>query len=217
VSQRQDDVLESGLRQLGLPDAGAGEQLRRYIDELTRWNTLGLVNDRGDDLISRHILDSLAPLGVLKALTGHCVSPRIADLGSGGGLPGIPLACFLPQSSFFLVERSGRKCGFLRNAVASMRLENVTVVEQDLDSVDAKFDLVVFRALSPLSGRLLARLLELVSGSGAICAYKGRASRIADELAGIDAEILSRLVIRKERIEVPFLDEERHLVVIAGL
>ena len=89
-------LLHDGISRLGIKDATGTDSLTRYIGELERWNDrLGLVHAAGRDLVVRHILDSLSGLSAVKR---HCGGqlPRIADVGSGGGLPGIPLACYLP-------------------------------------------------------------------------------------------------------------------------
>ncbi|MCL2139316.1 MAG: class I SAM-dependent methyltransferase, partial [Treponema sp.] len=102
--------------------------LEQYLAEIERFNpSLSLVgtNDR-HCLIVRHILDSLAPLGIIfRAMNGSHAS--IADVGSGAGLPGIPLAITLPDVKFTLIERKNRRAGFLRNVCNILGLSNVSV------------------------------------------------------------------------------------------
>ena len=110
--------------------------LQKYIEEIELFNqAYGLVKvkDR-DELIVKHILDSLAPLELITQLLkkSTCISLepwQIADVGSGAGFPGIPLAAHLPSAEFTLIERMGRRAGFLRNCIAVLGLSNVQVEE----------------------------------------------------------------------------------------
>jgi 16S rRNA (guanine527-N7)-methyltransferase len=189
-----------------------------FLDELERWNRkYGFVARSNSvhpgigrkQLIVRHVLDSLAAWSMVKALDRR---KQIADVGSGAGFPGIPLAIFLPESRFTLLEPSARKSAFLRNAAILADLPNVEVVETRLEDVERRFDLVVFRAFSPLSRASLAELERILEPDGVIVAYKGKRSRIEEELAGLDAESLDVVPV-----QVPFLKEERHLVIISRI
>jgi 16S rRNA (guanine527-N7)-methyltransferase len=133
----------------------------------------------------------------------------VADVGSGAGFPGIPLAVFMPDSRFTLLEPSAKKSAFLRNAAILADLRNVEVLETRLEDVSRCFDLVVFRAFSPLSRASLAALERILDPNGAIVAYKGKLARIEEELVGLDAK--NRNIVA---VPVPFLDEERHLVIV---
>jgi 16S rRNA (guanine527-N7)-methyltransferase len=210
-------LLEEGLAQLEIPSTDTQLiKVQIFLEELERWNRRYGFVARGDashrrigrrQLIVRHILDSLAAWGTVKAFDRR---RQIADVGSGAGFPGIPLAVFLPDSRFTLLEPSARKSAFLRNAAILADLQNVEVVETRLEDVGRRFDLVVFRAFSPLS-RALAQLQRILEPNGAIVAYKGKLSRIEEELAacGLDAKSLETVAV-----QVPFLKEERHLVII---
>jgi 16S rRNA (guanine527-N7)-methyltransferase len=184
----------------------------KYIEEIELFNPayklVGAQNRR--ELVIRHILDSLSPLGALaRLLEPRKRNARIADVGSGAGLPGIPLAIALPDCSFTLIERMGRRAGFLRNTQAVLALPNVTIEEKELEQAGgACFDLVVFRAFKPLEPALLKSLFALLAPDGVLAAYKGRASAIADEIRRLNA------VCELIPIQTPFLDEERHLLLI---
>jgi 16S rRNA (guanine527-N7)-methyltransferase len=209
--------LREGLEQLEIPFSA--EQIIKvqiFLEELERWNRrYGLVGrrdakDRQLDrrqLIVRHVLDSLAAWATVKALDQR---RQVADVGSGAGFPGIPLAVFLPDSRFTLLEPSAKKAAFLRNAAILANLENVEVAEIRLQEVRRRFDLVVFRAFSPLP-RVLTDLQRILEPNGAVIAYKGKRSRVLEELAasGLDLQRLRIVAVR-----VPFLAEERHLVVV---
>ena len=208
-------VLRDGLERLGLEQPDGVGPLLAYTRELERWGErLGLVHASGTELIVRHILDSLAGLTIVQSLIEECDSPVIADIGTGGGLPGIPLSCFLPRAEVRLVERSERKCGFLRGALLAARIRNAQVVNEDLSALREPFDVIVFRALRPLSEPLVSQLMHLLKSGGAVCAYKGRAKRAKSEIASLGDDLMARLNTEIVRVDVPFLAEERHLVIL---
>jgi 16S rRNA (guanine527-N7)-methyltransferase len=134
----------------------------------------------------------------------------VLDVGSGAGFPGIPLAIALPGIRFTLLERSGRKCAFLENCRALLGLANVTVLPADLSAAAGAYDVITFRAVAPL-GRFLADLVRSKVVWRSIAAYKGRRDRIDAELAALGPAARGAEVVR---IAVPFVDEERHLVVL---
>jgi 16S rRNA (guanine527-N7)-methyltransferase len=211
-------LLKEGLVKLGLEESESRilPLLERYIEEIELFNpAYGLVKvkDRRE-LIVKHILDSLAPIEVIRDLSKNNASFKVADVGSGAGLPGIPLAVCLPNAAFTLVERMGRRAGFLRDAVAVLGLPNVTVEEAEMEKLasadENRFDLIVFRAFKPLDSALLKGLFALLKPSGFLAAYKGRRQAIEEEMGGL--QNLSWDVIP---LEVPFLAEERHLVLIS--
>lgn len=231
-------LLEEGLARLSLPaDSVRLSRLGTYLAELELWNPrLGLVKAEGDELIVRHILDSLGGLALVRSLP-HAT---VADVGSGAGLPGIPLALFLDDARFALIERSGRRVSFLRNATLLCDLApRVEVIESDLERVDRQFEVVVLRALAPLP-EVVGPLLRLVKAGGSLVAYKGRRALVDEELSALGVEDAGESVTtgsasnplregargeaagagaartaRVVPIEVPFLGEERHLVVLS--
>ncbi len=205
-------LLVEGLRRLGIPREPEGaDRILRYLTELETWkDTFGLVKAEGEDLLVRHILDSLSGLSVVRR---YPVS-LLADLGSGGGLPGIPLALCLPDLPVRLIERSGKKAGFLRSTVPILGLAGrVEVMESDASSIRETFDGVVFRAFSRLD-ETSGVLAKILAPGGHAFAYKGRMVVIREELRGL-SEVDSPLeLVSIEPIRVPFLEEERHLVVL---
>lgn len=197
--------------------------LTRYIDEIERFNPaygLAAVKNR-EELVSRHILDSLAPLGIIAELLEEAGKPvrqaaengravQIADLGSGAGLPGIPLAIALPEVRFTLIERMGRRAGFLRNSIAVLALDNVTVEELEMErAAPGRFDMVCFRAFRPLEAPLLKAAFRLLVPGGILAAYKGRKKAVEAEIAAAWAGPWDCLPC-----PVPGLDEERHLLAL---
>ena len=195
--------------------------LAKFIDEIERRNpALSLVgaSDRRE-LVVRHMLDSLAALGIMlrKCDCQHaCDNLRIADIGSGAGLPGIPLAIALPNSQFTLIERMGRRAGFLREVQASLGLANVTVEEQQMERTKpGRFSLVTFRAFRPLEAKIYKKLSRLCCEGGVLAAYKGRHLKAEAEMASLQ-KALPALAGRWELVPcpVPLLDEERHILLI---
>lgn len=223
----EEQILYAGLREL-LPvqvDAPGDSpnlsslvsSLMRYVEELRGWNArIDLIADAGPGLIPRHILDSIAGLPVIRewALREPDGGLELADLGSGAGLPGIPLALTLPELRVMLVERSGRRAGFLRSTAAVLGLRNTRVVQGRLEELgEGSVSNLVFRALSELDAGL-ARQLRRICRRGAVCAYKGRR-----DVAMRDAETLSAYFPEVEvlPLQVPFLDAERHMVIARAM
>ena len=221
-----DLLLKEGLLMLGLEAekiAPIESTLIRYIAEIELFNpAYGLVKvqDRRE-LIVKHILDSLAPINFIRDLlnkskaagSAEVLTPQVADIGSGAGLPGIPLAACLPGIQFSLVERMGRRAGFLRNTLAVLNLPNLRVEETELEkiavSAQQQFDLLVFRAFRPLEPSILKCLLKLLKPGGTLAAYKGRRLSVEEEMSpweNLHWEVFP--------LEVPFLKEERHLLFI---
>jgi len=203
-------LIDRGLEGLGLDGkSDRAELILKYINELERWNRIyGFVKAEGCELVSRHVLDSLSAVTTIKGLEQH---GSICDLGSGAGFPGIPLAIFLTGSELVLIERAARKAAFLRNTAILLGLKNVRVIEKDFRHIKEKYPLVTFRAFSPLA-RELKNLKKITAEGGKVLAYKGRLERILPELSAIHQQI-SHLTIR--RVKVPFVDEERHLVIFS--
>jgi 16S rRNA (guanine527-N7)-methyltransferase len=193
--------------------------LERYIQEIELFNSAyGLVAvENAQELVIKHILDSLAPLGIIARLLSGSTNgikngrARIADAGSGAGLPGIPLAIALPELDFTLIERMGRRAGFLFNTGAVLKLANITVEEGELEKTKKEqFSLVTFRAFKPLDLKFLKTLFNALTENGIIAAYKGKPEKIKTEMAPL------KNYCHWEALPcpVPFLDEERHLLII---
>jgi 16S rRNA (guanine527-N7)-methyltransferase len=191
--------------------------LDRYIKEIELFNSAyGLVGTSDtNELIIKHILDSLAPLEIINKLikdTNAENTPQIADAGSGAGLPGIPLAITLPQCDFTLIERMGRRAGFLFNTKAVLSLSNINVEECELEKAgNGRFNLVTFRAFKPLEPKLLKTLFKVCAPGGIIVAYKGRREKIEAEIAPLKKNCENWKILP---YTTPFLEEERHILVI---
>lgn len=201
--------LEQGLSRIpGIDLSPVPKNLERYIAEIELWNPrYGLVKASGNELIIKHILDSLIVLPFIREQ-----SPlKIADIGSGAGLPGIPLSLFLPDTEISLVERSGKRVRFLENTAALLKLTNIKVINQDFTQLDERFDLITFRAFSALTENLLMDMKKMLNPFGQIFAFKGRKKQWLSE-----ARIAEKCgwTVREEKLDVPFLDEERFLLIL---
>ena len=220
-----DNLLEEGLAKIGISEDAIKrtvELLTRYIEEIELFNpAYGLVKVRDRrELIVKHILDSLAPLPIL---CGLHPSPRVADVGSGAGLPGIPLAVCMGGADFTLVERMGRRAGFLRNILAVLGLGNVSVAEAEMEKISpaACFDIAVFRAFRPLEPAIFKGLVRLLAPGGVLAAYKGRLDSLREEMAALlealDHEHRANIGGWEAiPLKPPFAEEQRHLLLIRG-
>ena len=201
------DTLSSGLSIIGLPDSGPErERLGLLLAELELWKTAGFIHAEGEDVIVRHVLDCAAGAGII----GGFSPGRIADLGSGAGFPGLVLAVFLEGAEFTLVERSAKRAAFLENAAAVMKLGNITVRAAGAEEIREVFDVVTWRAFRPLAS-IEDAAAKIVRPGGVIAAFKGRRSRIEEEL-GESRRSWSRIEIVP--VAVPFLGEERHILIL---
>jgi len=197
--------LEAGLDALALPTSLA-PRLLDYLALLDRWNkayNLTAIRDPREMLV-KHLLDSLA-------MHPHVERGRLADLGTGPGLPGIPLAIAKPELQVALVESNGKKARFLREAVRQLQLGNARVLESRAEEVDepGAFDLITARALDRLAG-ILAVGGHLLAAEGQLLAMKG--PRVDEEVAELPAGWGLTAV---HTLSVPGLDAERHLVVVS--
>lgn len=197
--------LADGLAamRLSLPDY-AQAQLVAYIELLAKWNrsyNLTAVRDPLE-MVSRHLLDSLA---VLPYVHGEA----LADLGSGAGFPGIPLAIARPDLTVTLVESNGKKARFLREAARSLPLSNVVIKQRRVQEMSGAFDCVTARAFASIED-MLTWGEHLLTKDGRWLALKGRVD--ADEIAGIPDTFR---IVAVHPLAVPGINGERNLVELA--
>ena len=197
--------LEPGLDALGLDRALAGPLLA-YLALLRRWNaTYNLTAIRDPlQMVSLHLLDSLAMHPHVAGLAS------LADLGTGPGLPGIPLALAHPGLRVTLVESSGKKARFLREAVRHLGLANARVAESRAEALDEP------GAHAAITARALATLPDIIAVGGHLVAPGGRllamkGVRPDEEIAALPAGWRLQAV---HPLQVPGLAAERHLVVV---
>jgi 16S rRNA (guanine527-N7)-methyltransferase len=196
--------LDAGLSALRIAlDAAAAERLLDYVDLLERWNAaynLTAVRDPAE-MVTRHLLDSLAILP-------HVGGATLADLGSGAGLPGIPLAIAMPAREILLVDSNGKKARFLREAVRRLELKHVGVAESRVEDVAGTFDCITARAFASLRD-MLGWGGHLLAPGGRWLAMKGRLPE--DELDAVPPGFRVEKIVA---LEVPGLGAERRLVVV---
>ncbi|EAS5576306.1 16S rRNA (guanine(527)-N(7))-methyltransferase RsmG [Salmonella enterica] len=176
-----------------------------YVDMLHKWNkayNLTSVRDPAE-MVVRHILDSIV---VAPYLQGQ----RFIDVGTGPGLPGIPLAIVLPDAHFTLLDSLGKRVRFLRQVQHELRLENITPVQSRVEAYPSEppFDGVISRAFASLND-MVSWCHHLPGEKGRFYALKGQLPE--DEIASLPDEFSVESV---EKLLVPQLEGERHLVII---
>jgi len=200
-------TLEAGLRELDL-DAALAAPLLDYLALLARWNrTYNLTAIRDpQEMVGKHLLDSLAMHAFVDELAAR--GGMLADLGTGPGLPGIPLAIVKPGLRVTLVESNGKKARFLREAVRQLGLPGVRVAEARIEAVaePGAYDAITARALAtlPLIVELGGYLLK---PDGVLLAMKGVYP--ADEIAALPE---GWTATASHPLQVPGVDGERHLI-----
>lgn len=192
-----------------LTEAQSG-QLARFAAVLSKWNRVHNLTaiDQPKDILTHHLLDCLAIVPEVKRFMTRA-SPRILDVGSGAGLPGLVLAVALPQAEVTLVDRVQKKTAFLHQAAIEMALGNVRVVHTRVETLSADaFDIIVSRALGDL--REMVRLTaDLIGRDGIWLAMKG--AYPAQEIAALPETVA---LVRTVKLRVPSLDAERHLLAL---
>ncbi|EJF2800762.1 16S rRNA (guanine(527)-N(7))-methyltransferase RsmG [Salmonella enterica] len=176
-----------------------------YVDMLHKWNkayNLTSVRDPNEMLV-RHILDSIV---VAPYLQGQ----RFIDVGTGPGLPGIPLAIVLPDAHFTLLDSLGKRVRFLRQVQHELKLENITPVQSRVEAYPSEppFDGVISRAFASLND-MVSWCHQLPGEKGRFYALKGQLP--GDEIASLPDDFSVESV---EKLHIPQLEGERHLVII---
>jgi len=200
--------IAAGLASLGCAaPSGAVATLADYLALVAKWNRAYNITavDDPEAMVVRHVLDSAAALPFVRGT-------RMLDAGSGAGFPGLVLAILTPRSEWVLAESAGKKARFLDHAVRHLGLrERVSVHAGRLERYrpGPRFDTVTARALAELAA-LVGWAEPLVAPGGRFVALKGRR-------AGVDAEVAALPQgwdARVERVEIPDLGAERHIVVL---
>ena len=199
-------LLEDGILELGLEERlGGDDLLMEYVTELMNWNRVYNLTSvrKPTDIITRHILDSLTILD-------HLHGDRILDIGTGAGLPGIPLAIACPEREFVLLDSSSKKLRFVQQTLGILKLDNVTLENTRVDEyqTDEPYDTIVCRAFSDLPD-FFRYAAQLCKPDGRMLAMKGVYPMTEVESLE-DKSVISDVVALK----VPGLDAERHLVIM---
>ena len=197
--------LVAGARQLQVDlDDTAATALLRLLDELEHWNrayNLTAITDRAQ-MLTHHLLDSLSVAPFVQGST-------LADVGTGAGFPGLPLALIAPQRRCVLMDSNGKKQRFVAHAARVLGLANVEALQARVEAVrpTQPFDTVVARACAALP-QLLAWVAPLCGPHTRVLAMKGRLPEA--EIAAVAAPWVIERVLP---LQVPGLNEERHLII----
>ena len=198
------DLLAAGARDLSVAlTSSQSDALLKLVDELELGNAqfnLTAIRDRLG-MLRKHVLDSLS-------LEPYLRGDRVADVGTGAGFPGLPLAIVNPQRRFTLIEATGKKARFAERTAQQLGCDNVQVVHARAESYRPfeLFDTVTARALSSLAD-FAAYAGHLCAPGGRLLAMKGK--RPDEEISALPK---SFRVLAVHRLRVPGLDDERHLV-----
>jgi 16S rRNA (guanine527-N7)-methyltransferase len=204
----------AGAAELGVDLSGAqSDQLARFAALLVRWNAVHNLTAISSpaSILSHHLLDSLAILPPISPIFGEKPC-RVLDVGSGGGLPGIPLAIARPRWQVTVVDKVQKKAAFLVQARLELGLTNLDCLHARVEEVEAPpFDLIVSRAFSSLEDfvRVSAHLL---APGGRWAAMKGVYPKA--ELADLARTMPGVRVVDTVKLVVPRLDAERHLILL---
>jgi 16S rRNA (guanine527-N7)-methyltransferase len=195
------DAKSMGV-ELTEPDA---TRLQQLLDELARWNrTYNLTAIRKhEDMVTHHLLDSLAVHPELQGTS-------IADVGTGAGFPGLPLAVLSPERRFTLIDSAGKKIRFVSHVAHALGLTNVEGLHARVESLQPEkpFDTIITRAFAPLPD-MLEKVAPLCGPQTHVLAMKGKWPR--EELAAIPA---GWRVVRSRDLVVPGLKESRCAIVL---
>ena len=200
------ELLEEGTKKLNLAlEPQQIEKLEKFVTLLQKWNkrfNLTAINAESQ-IISKHILDSLSALPYLRG-------KMIIDVGTGAGLPGLPLAISSVDKKFFLLDANAKKTNFVQQVVIELGLKNVQVVQQRLESYspESKFDTVISRAFA--SGNKLLAALDHLYTEGQVLIMLGKQNSLRD--------IPKRYnLLAVHPVKIPMLNACRHIAVIRKL
>ena len=202
------ELLKKGISQLGLECSESQvELLLRYSQLLLKWNKVyNLTAIRNpDEVLTHHILDSLSIIPIYRDLYPDSIS--VCDVGSGGGLPAIPLSIMCPHYQVTMVDTVGKKCAFLTQCIVELGLKNAKVLNTRVENIKGKsFDVLSSRAFAslPLFVELTKHLLK---DGGVWLAMKGILPE--QEMSELQSIVSVREIYK---LDVPYLDESRHLI-----
>lgn len=199
--------LQQGIKQLSLSLTETVEKkLLDYLALLQKWNAaynLTAVREP-HEMVTRHLLDSLSVLPYVPQ------NARVLDVGTGAGLPGLIIAIARPDCQVTLLDSNSKKIRFLRQAIAELNISNADTTHVRVEAYTGQFEVITSRAF--------ATLLDMVKGSEHLLAKEGeflamKGQRPDSEITALPANILVKDIAT---LDVPFLDEERHLVRLAA-
>jgi 16S rRNA (guanine527-N7)-methyltransferase len=197
------ELIREGLGELPFAtDDELVEKSVAFIEQLARWNkAFSLTAIRSEqDMVGQHLMDSLS-------IAPYVTGTRILDVGSGAGLPGLPLAILYPDKNFILLDSNGKKTRFMTQVVIDLGLSNVQVVQSRVEEYRVPpFDQVLCRAFAPLA-TIVAKVSHLVAQNGTLLAMKGK--------IGGDTLLKTTVPLKLNRVipvQVPLVEAQRCLV-----
>ena len=215
--------MTEGLVSLGIEDLGLGlsganiDRLELFLQEIARWNrvhNLTAIEDQKDSVVL-HLIDSIAVLPIMDQFLGNKTA-LIADLGSGGGLPAIPIAILRPEWRLTLIEAVRKKTAFLQHARGKLELKNTEILSERVETVakrrPGEFDAVISRAFTSLAN-FLELSQPLLRPGGLVFAMK--AKRADEELQEVSLDQWQ--LIADEPLQIPNLKVERRLLVLTPM
>ena len=200
-------ILEAGMQQMGVEySSEQRDMLLTYLQLLMTWNkayNLTAIRDPGE-MIKLHLLDSLAVLP-------HVSGRRLIDVGTGAGLPGIPLAIMCPERDFTLLDSNGKKTRFLFQARCDLGLSNLKEINSRVENhqPEVPYDAVLSRAFTSVAD-MVNKCSHLLSPEGLFLAMKGKFPQSELSEVGKDYKVNA-----SHTLQVPGVDGERHLIVIS--
>ena len=210
--------LSSGIAQQSLAiDESQQQKLIQFVHLLSQWNkvfNLTSINDK-KDMVTRHLLDSLV---VLPFFTENSKSIKtVLDVGTGGGIPGIPLAICLPDMHFVLLDSRGKKVRFIQTAIVKLGLKNVTAVHSRVEDYSIKEDIIT-QNFDRVISRAFASLADMVNVCQHLCDKNGRFLAMKGQILEEEIAQLPEGYRIEEinELEVPGLNAQRHLIQIVS-
>lgn len=210
------DLVSLGIEGLGLNLSPANTlDLELFLQEMGRWNRVhNLTAIEGEaNSVRLHLIDSITVLPVMRQFLG-LQNPKIADLGSGGGLPAIPIAILQPEWHLTLIEVVRKKTAFLQHVRGKLGLKNIEVLSERVEAVaksqPGQFDAVISRAFTNLA-HFLELSLPLLKSDGLVFAMKAR--RANEELQDVCMD--DWRLVADEPLQIPNLVVERRLLVLS--
>lgn len=210
------DLVSLGIESLGLNLSSTNiADLELFLQEMGRWNQVhNLTAIEGEkNSVRLHLIDSITVLPVMRRFLGLS-NPKIADLGSGGGLPAIPIAILQPEWRLTLIEAIRKKTAFLQHVRGKLGLKNIQVLSERVEAVSksqpGQFDAVISRAFTNLA-HFLELSLPLLKPNGLVFAMK--AKRADEELRDVCMD--DWRLVADEPLEIPNLAVERRLLVLS--
>ncbi len=197
------EILQQGTEAMGIScGSSVLNQLIRFQQLLLKWNkTYNLTSVRDPlQVLGLHLLDSLS-------VSSYLFGESVLDVGTGGGLPGIPLAMIHPQKSFVLLDSNAKKIRFLRQVILELKLENVKVVQERVEcyQVEGSFDTIVTRAFADIT-KIISCTHHLLGAKGCILAMKGKRGDNDRQQDDYSTQVIP--------LSIPGIDAQRHLVIL---